>query len=253
LRHRGPDETAVRVVDGDAVFAFQRLSIIDVAGSHQPLRYADGRYTLVCNGEIYNYLELRTELRSAGARFDTDGDTEVVAAAYHHWGPAGRPAARHVRLVLTGTRRPARRSPLRDRFGIAAVLRDDRRRLAGLREEGAAVPGGRGGVTCDSPVDLAGLAHYVAMQYVPEPRSLHPGSTGWARGDPDLHTGRGTGRRPTLAPYLPSTVDRGPGCALRIGSAAAARQRTHPPALRRTGRCVPVVRSGLHRDRRTRP
>ncbi len=55
--------------------------------SHQPLHYADGRYTIVFNGEIYNYVELRAELaENHGATFATAGDTEAIVAAYHHWG-----------------------------------------------------------------------------------------------------------------------------------------------------------------------
>src|SRR6185437_5223935 len=87
-RHRGPDESGTWH-DDDVVFGFNRLSIIDVEGSHQPLSYADGRYTIVFNGEIYNYLELREELsREHGATFATEGDTEAIVAAYHHWGAA---------------------------------------------------------------------------------------------------------------------------------------------------------------------
>src|SRR5690554_3454388 len=94
LHHRGPDETGVEVVEAldgsgtDAVFGHKRLSIIDVKASHEPLPYADGRYLLTFNGEIYNYKELREELsREHGAKFDTAGDGEVIVAAYHHWGP----------------------------------------------------------------------------------------------------------------------------------------------------------------------
>ncbi|PRC53773.1 asparagine synthetase B, partial [Mycobacterium sp. ITM-2017-0098] len=70
---------------------FNRLSIIDIAHSHQPLRWGPpetpDRYVLVFNGEIYNYLELREALRSEfGAVFHTDGDGEAILAAYHHWG-----------------------------------------------------------------------------------------------------------------------------------------------------------------------
>src|SRR5215813_3089945 len=89
LHHRGPDDTGVEVVGSDVVFAHKRLSIIDVAGSHEPLPYADGRYLLTFNGEIYNYIELREELiREYGARFDTQGDGEVIVAGFHHWGEA---------------------------------------------------------------------------------------------------------------------------------------------------------------------
>ena len=73
------------------MLGFNRLSIIDIAHSHQPLRWgppeAPDRYVLVFNGEIYNYLELRAELSAThGAVFATDGDGEAIIAAYHHWG-----------------------------------------------------------------------------------------------------------------------------------------------------------------------
>ena len=91
-RHRGPDEVGTWT-DDDIVFGFNRLSIIDIAHSHQPLRWGPpgqpGRYALVFNGEIYNYLELREELsREHGATFATEGDGEPIVAAFHHWGPA---------------------------------------------------------------------------------------------------------------------------------------------------------------------
>ena len=86
-RHRGPDEVGTWV-DGDLAFGFNRLSIIDIAHSHQPLRWGPpeqpDRYALVFNGEIYNYLELREELRrDHGAAFETEGDGEPIIAAFH--------------------------------------------------------------------------------------------------------------------------------------------------------------------------
>ena len=94
MRHRGPDEPGTWFdphADGEVVFGFNRLSIIDIAHSHQPLRWgprqAPDRYVLVFNSEIYNYLELREELRIRhGAVFATDGDGETIAAGYHYWG-----------------------------------------------------------------------------------------------------------------------------------------------------------------------
>src|ERR1700759_447589 len=76
MRHRGPDESGVWH-DDDVAFGFNRLSIIDVEHSHQPLEFgADGRYRIVFNGEVYNYLELREELaRDHGVTFATEGDT----------------------------------------------------------------------------------------------------------------------------------------------------------------------------------
>ena len=86
--HRGPDAGAIMRCSDDVLFGHRRLSIIDLSNdSNQPFVYA-GRYTLVYNGEIYNYLELREELEALGVVFRTKGDVEVVIAAYARWGAA---------------------------------------------------------------------------------------------------------------------------------------------------------------------
>ena len=86
MRHRGPDD-AGRFSDGEVALGFRRLSIIDLSGGHQPLSTSCGRYTIVFNGEIYNYRELREELvRDYRASFRTASDTEVVVNAVKHWG-----------------------------------------------------------------------------------------------------------------------------------------------------------------------
>jgi asparagine synthase (glutamine-hydrolysing) len=117
LRHRGPDDegfllfgngspmplafagpdtvgglglpplAAARAGDFSCAFGHRRLSIIDLSpAGHQPMSSGDGRYWITYNGEIYNYLELRAELESAGARFRTASDTEVLIEAYRRWG-----------------------------------------------------------------------------------------------------------------------------------------------------------------------
>lgn len=90
-RHRGPDSqgTAIeRVGRWHVGLAHQRLAIIDLSpGGHQPMRSRDGRSLLIYNGEIYNYCEIRDELRAAGYKFATDSDTEVLLTALEHWGP----------------------------------------------------------------------------------------------------------------------------------------------------------------------
>jgi len=86
IAHRGPDGYGVWTAPGVAL-GHRRLSIIDVAGSPQPMASTDGRAMLVFNGEIYNYRELRQELRATGATFHTDGDSEVILAAWQKWGP----------------------------------------------------------------------------------------------------------------------------------------------------------------------
>ena len=85
IAHRGPDGYGVWTAPGVGL-GHRRLSIIDIAGSPQPMASSDGRAMLVFNGEIYNYRELRAELAGQGARFHTEGDSEVILAAYQRWG-----------------------------------------------------------------------------------------------------------------------------------------------------------------------
>jgi asparagine synthase (glutamine-hydrolysing) len=87
IRHRGPDDEGVLAEPG-AGFAFRRLSIVDVAGGHQPLANEDGSVWIAFNGEIYNHAELRRELEAAGHRYRTASDTETLVHAYEQWGPA---------------------------------------------------------------------------------------------------------------------------------------------------------------------
>lgn len=83
--HRGPDSRGT-FIEGPAGLGHVRLSIIDLSsGGYQPMQYGD-RYVMVFNGEIYNYIEIRDELIKAGYAFHTSSDTEVVLAAYDHWG-----------------------------------------------------------------------------------------------------------------------------------------------------------------------
>ena len=90
--HRGPDGRGWRVFDtvqGQLALGHRRLSVIDLSdAAAQPMSYADDRYWITYNGEIYNYIELREELAAAGFRFRTSSDTEVLLAAYANWGEA---------------------------------------------------------------------------------------------------------------------------------------------------------------------
>ena len=85
MRHRGPDGAGIWNDDGVGL-AHRRLSVIDVEGSPQPMHSGDGRAVITFNGEIYNYRELRSELAALGHRFRTQGDTEVILAAWRQWG-----------------------------------------------------------------------------------------------------------------------------------------------------------------------
>jgi asparagine synthase (glutamine-hydrolysing) len=89
LIHRGPDDEGIWCAPGRQVsLGNRRLSIIDVAGGHQPFVSRDGRVVVVQNGEIYNHVELRAELTAKGVAFDTQSDTEVILRYYEHEGIA---------------------------------------------------------------------------------------------------------------------------------------------------------------------
>jgi asparagine synthase (glutamine-hydrolysing) len=85
LRHRGPDDEGYFVQPGIGLAA-RRLSIIDLPGSGQPISNEDGTIRVICNGEIYNYLELRLALEERGHRLSTQGDTETLVHLYEDHG-----------------------------------------------------------------------------------------------------------------------------------------------------------------------
>ncbi len=85
LQHRGPDEEGFYEGPGCAI-GHRRLSIIDLAGGHQPLSTHDGRIHAAVNGEIYNFIQLRRELMALGHRFSTRSDSEVVLHGFAEWG-----------------------------------------------------------------------------------------------------------------------------------------------------------------------
>ncbi|MQA26111.1 MAG: asparagine synthase (glutamine-hydrolyzing), partial [Micromonosporaceae bacterium] len=174
LHHRGPDETGVVALNDDVVLGFKRLSIIDVEHSHQPMRYADGRYTMTFNGEIYNYIELREELiRKHDACFETEGDSEVILAAYHYWGAEAVKKLRGMFAFVIWDRLERKAFGARDPYGIKPLYYlADSDGAYFASEKKALMP-----LVEDPRVDPAGLAHYLTLQYAPEPESLHQGIT----------------------------------------------------------------------------
>jgi asparagine synthase (glutamine-hydrolysing) len=120
--HRGPDGRGVerfRHSEIEVELAHWRLSILDLSSrSDQPLAYRGGRYHVIFNGEIYNYRELRAELREAGYEFRSDGDTEVIPAAYDHWGKECLAHFRGMFAFCLWDREKGTLFAARDRFGI---------------------------------------------------------------------------------------------------------------------------------------
>ena len=85
IEHRGPDGHG-SYLNGEIGLGHRRLSIIDLGGGAQPMTNEDDSLQIIFNGEIYNYVELRDELKQKGHRFKTQSDTEVILHAYEQWG-----------------------------------------------------------------------------------------------------------------------------------------------------------------------
>jgi len=117
LVHRGPDSDG-SFVDERVGIAARRLSIIDLAGSDQPLANEDETVHVVQNGEIYNYRELRRELERAGHSFRSEGDTEVLAHLYEEHGTGFAERLRGMFAVAIWDAQRGRLVLARDRFGI---------------------------------------------------------------------------------------------------------------------------------------
>jgi asparagine synthase (glutamine-hydrolysing) len=117
LRHRGPDGSGEWVsADGQAGLGHLRLAIIDLDAGAQPMVSADGRYVIVFNGEIYNYIELRDELGAAD--FRTRSDTEVILRAYERWGASCLERLRGMFAFAVWDNATGALFLARDRFGI---------------------------------------------------------------------------------------------------------------------------------------
>ncbi|MDO5669091.1 MAG: asparagine synthase (glutamine-hydrolyzing) [Corynebacterium sp.] len=176
MRHRGPDDDGTWH-DEDVVFGFNRLAIVDLEHSHQPLVWgpADNpeRYALIFNGEIYNYVELREELQAAGHAFRTEGDSETIVVGFHHW---GEDVVEHLRGMFAFAVWDTQEKSLfvaRDQFGIkplfyattpaGTVFSSEKKSILEMAPE----------LGLGLDLDRRAIEHYVDLQYVPEPETLH--------------------------------------------------------------------------------
>jgi len=170
-RHRGPDDEGLHV-DGPCGIGMRRLSIIDLTGGHQPISNADGSVWLVCNGEIYNFRELRRELEERGCRFKTNSDSEVMLHLYEAYGEEFVHRANGMFAFALWDARRRRLIVGRDRLGIKPLyIYRDANRLAFSTEAKAllALPG------VEAALDRDALASYLHLGYVAAPHCLFKG------------------------------------------------------------------------------
>ncbi len=169
--HRGPDDSGSYVENGLGI-GMRRLSIIDLEGGHQPLSNEDQTLWLVCNGEIYNFRELREDLKARGHQFKTGSDSEVILHLYEEYGDD---FVLHLNGMFGFALWDTQRKRLiigRDRIGIKPLYYyNDGDRLIFATEAKAilAVPG------VDRAIDPVALDSYLSLGYVAAPYSLFKG------------------------------------------------------------------------------
>jgi asparagine synthase (glutamine-hydrolysing) len=176
IQHRGPDEQGATLLDiaNGAILGLghTRLSIIDLAQGHQPFTSADGRYVLIYNGEIYNYLELRAQLESAGHVFRTHSDTEVLLEAVIAWGYEALPKLRGMFAFALWDHKEQSLCLARDHFGEKPLLYAEQDGGLAFASE---LPALAAGLERPLEIDDQALATYLVWKYLPGPKTLAKG------------------------------------------------------------------------------
>ena len=170
--HRGPDDTGM-ISSHDATFGMCRLAIIDPANGHQPMQSADGRFSLIFNGAIYNYRALQTELAAKGHVFRTNCDTEVLLAAFTEYGAGCLPRLRGMFAFAIWDAQEKTLFATRDPLGIKPLYYA---RLPGqgiifASELNALLASG----LLEREIDPVSVGEYLAWFSVPAPRTIYRG------------------------------------------------------------------------------
>jgi asparagine synthase (glutamine-hydrolysing) len=171
MGHRGPDDEGFYLADGVGL-GVRRLSIIDVAGGHQPITNEDGSVVVVLNGEIYNHRELRARLATQGHRFTTRSDTEVLVHLYDEYGDASVHLLQGMFAYALWDTRRRRLVLARDRLGIKPLYYTEAKGSFLFASEIKAI--------VEHPdvaasIDLEALDLYLTFRYVPGPQTLFRG------------------------------------------------------------------------------
>lgn len=171
IHHRGPDEWGMWV-DESVGIGMKRLRIIDLAGGRQPMAIDSGRFRIVFNGEIYNYLELRKDLEKRGCRFTTHSDTESILHLYAEY---GRDCVQHLRGMFAFAIWDDQEKCLflaRDRFGKKPLHYhfDNETFLFGSEIKSLLQHPG-----IDAKVNRKAIVNYLAYGYVPDPDTMFTG------------------------------------------------------------------------------
>jgi len=167
--HRGPDDEGVFVGPGIGL-GFRRLSIIDIAGGHQPISNEDGDIWVMLNGEIYNYPELRKELLERGHTLATRSDTETIVHLYEEYGESCFARLRGMFAIVLWDSKKRRLLLARDRVGKKPLFyAADHERILFGSELKCLLAGGN----LPREMDLQALYDYFSFGYIPAPKTIY--------------------------------------------------------------------------------
>jgi asparagine synthase (glutamine-hydrolysing) len=186
IAHRGPDAEGELIVPGKVALGFRRLAIIDLTTGDQPIADESGRIQATCNGEIYNFRRLRSELESRGHRFATASDTEVIAHLYEDRGVDCLAALQGMFAIALWDGGAERLLLARDRLGVKPLYwAPVGNGLLYASEPGAILASG----LVEAQPDPRALVDYLTLQYVPPPRSGFAGIRKLAPGERLVYEG----------------------------------------------------------------
>jgi asparagine synthase (glutamine-hydrolysing) len=167
--HRGPDDEGIFVGPGVGL-GFRRLSIIDLAGGHQPISNEDGGCWVMLNGEIYNYPELRKELLEKGHKLATSSDTETIVHLYEEYGESCFSRLRGMFAIVLWDSKKRQLLLARDRVGKKPLFYSaDQSRIIFGSELKALLAGGG----FSQEMDLQALYDYFSFGYIPAPKTIY--------------------------------------------------------------------------------
>src|SRR5262245_32566622 len=205
IAHRGPDDDGF-LMAGPVGLGFRRLSIIDLAGGHQPMSDADETVWVVFNGEIYNFKELRTELEGHGYSFRTRSDTEVIVHGYRAWGMGVFERLNGMFGVAIWDSQRRRLVVARDAMGIKPIYyRDADGQLTFASEVRAVIAGD----SSAPDVDPLALNLFLKYRYTPSPLTVFKGVRKLAPGTL-LRVENGTCTEERWYSYTPVPFERQP-------------------------------------------
>ncbi|MDB5915341.1 MAG: hypothetical protein JWP22_4016 [Ramlibacter sp.] len=173
LRHRGPDDEGIRHQrERGVAIGNRRLSIIDIAGGHQPFVSDDGRIAIVQNGEIFNFVELADELRAEGVRLDTHSDTEVLLRLYEREGMGFVQRLNGMFAIAIDDAREDALILVRDRIGVKPLyVREQGGQVLFASEIKAILQA----LPAKPVLDLEAVHHYLSFNYIPAPWTVWQG------------------------------------------------------------------------------